>query len=271
MVVVAGLAACIVAVGPTSAGTEARAGGSQSAATGPVSATLTWDAGAGASTVAHVHLKITRSGTVAFDKSIGDVIGDESRLGKVFIRDLDADGEPEVLVSGDTGGTECCALLGIFDYRPRSGGYGRLAESFVGHNVTLASLDEEGIVIVTTDANFNGLFGSEADSWRPPEVLRYEHADGSPRMRDVTRRYPQLMTRDATRTKRILDHATRADIVTTQPVLAAYVADQYLLGSGSVGRHEIDVQTRRGNLGTARQASAYRARLMKLLHRFGYR
>lgn len=271
MVVVAGLAACIVAAGPTSAGTEARAGGSLRAAAGPVSATLTWDAGADASTVAHVHLKITRSGTVAFDKPIGDVIGDQSRLGNVLIRDLDADREPEVLVTGDTGGTECCALLGIFDYRPRSGGYGRLAESFIGHDFKLAALDEEGIVIVTTDPNFNGLFGSDADSWRPPEVLRYEHDDGSPRMRDVTRRYPELVTHDAARTKRILDHATRGDVVTTQPVLAAYVADQYLLGSGSVGRHEIDVQTRRGNLGSAKAAGAYRARLMKALRRFGYR
>jgi hypothetical protein len=76
------LAACIVAAARP-ARDRARAGGSQAAATGPVSASLTWDAGADASTVAHVHLKITRSRTVAFDKSIGDVIGDESRLGKV--------------------------------------------------------------------------------------------------------------------------------------------------------------------------------------------
>jgi len=274
----AATAAAVFALITTAAALPA---GTETVTAGAVAATLTWDAGPGGQTVNHARLRIVRDGTTAFNRSIADVVCDACELasvpagerqhGDVGLFDLDHDGEPEVVAEGFTGGAECCVNVGIYDYRPATGGYGRIVRSFATNDYSLQDLDhDKRLEIVSHDQRFDGLFGDDVGSWPPPVVQRFEHHGAAARLVDVTRRYPSVVQRDARRARALID---RTDLfgVPVPAVLAGYVADEELLGRGDLGMRMIKLLTKRGALGSPRHAAAYRTRLLKLLRRFGYR
>ena len=89
--------------------------------------------------------------------------------------DLDADGEPEVLVDAFTNGAHCCALTEIlrFDgttYAPFEASWGNL-----GYD--LKDLNGDGRPeLITADDAFSYAFSSFAGSFHPPLVLDYDAA-----------------------------------------------------------------------------------------------
>jgi hypothetical protein len=252
----------------------ARADGSESANDGAVTATLAW--GGDELDAQDATLTIVRGGgrVPAFAAKIPDVCGIGCKLageGDVQVTDLDGDGEPEVVVTGFTGGQGCCTIMGVYDFRPATGGYGAFVQDWRGSGFELAFADNDNREdIETGDIRFEGLFSSQAASFPPPAVFDYERPGGVPRLVDITRKFPVLIKHNASEAKRHLSHFHRGD-ADAGGYTAAYVADQYLIGHGSTGLKELDRQIARGVLGTPKAAKAYRARLLKLLHRYGYR
>ncbi len=108
--------ALLLPAGPAAA----QPAGEQSASSGDVVATLTWKAGAEEyDGVVSPRLKIERAGAVALDAGITDLckscfFNGDAKSPNVEVRDLDGDGEPDVLVQGFTGGPHCCTDLGIW-------------------------------------------------------------------------------------------------------------------------------------------------------------
>lgn len=280
-----GFLSCVIAAGLVSAALALPAG-TEDDSSGVVSATVHWDGARAESAVSGARLSITRGGAVAFDEAIPAVLCNGCRLatvpagepphGDVAVHDLDGDGEPEVLVEGFSGGADNPhARIGIFDYRPATGGYGELDGSYPEDALQFRDLDRDGNPeIETRDARFTGLFGPARFTWRPPVVQRYVHRDGVGILVDVTRRFPAVIRADARATQgQLNDFAHQVedlgDIV--RPVLAAHVADEYLLGRGAVAIRQLDALIASGAVGSPKVAAAYRARLLKLLRRFGYR
>ncbi len=274
-------AATAIAVLALTTTAAALSAGSEADSAGAVAATLSWDAGPGEQSVDNARLTIARSGTTALNAPIPDVVCDGCELatvpagqrhhGDVGVFDLDHDGEPEVVVEGFTGGVECCVNIGIYDYRPASGTYGKTVRDFAGGDFALEDLARDGhLELVSHDQRFVGLFGGERDAWPPPLVERYEHRGGVPRLVDATRRFPAVVQRDARAAHGMIDRTDLRD-VDVPPVLAGYVADEYLLGRPTTGLHMLELLTKRGELGSAKHAAAYRARLLRTLHRLGYR
>jgi hypothetical protein len=107
---------------------------------------------------------------------------------------------------------------------------------------------------------FSGAFTAYAASAFPPMVLQVEHGATV----DVTRRFPALIRADAKARLRYLRKARNGDDV--RGILAAYVADQYLLGRGATGTAEVDHQRR-----LKRISSAFKGQLLKQLHAWHYR
>ena len=254
-------------------------GGSATASAGAVQATLTWAAAEFGNK--DPHLVVTRAGAPAFDGSpvpAGSPCTEEGciyaasgkRDAPLQVVDLDADGEPEVLVDTYTGGAHCCALTEIlrFDattYAPAETSWGN-----IGYD--LKDLDGDGRPeFITADDAFSYAFASYAGSFHPPLVLDYDvTAKGS--FRNVTRRFPALARKNARDALHALARARRDHFETLGPV-AAYVADLYLLGRGREVRPYLARARKRGDLRNAsgRAPRSFDRKLLAFLHKQGYR
>jgi hypothetical protein len=271
-------AACLCAA---AADGEPSAAQMQTYSAGAVSATLSFDGapspGATIVNATGARLQITRGGVVAFDQPIPDVVCDGCELltgdrGNARVVDLDGDGEPEVLVNSRTGGNECCITLGIYGFAPATGDYDKLVRTFgVADANGLRDFNADGrLEVITDDPRFVGRFGSAAESWPPPVYLDYERRGGAPALVDVTRRFPAQIRRDAALAKTMFT-TLKPGGASPRAALAGYVADEELLGRGAVGLAQLDRQAARHRLGSPAQARAFRVRLLRLLHTYGYR
>jgi hypothetical protein len=265
--VAAGLATLAVLVAPTAA--PANDAGSVTHTAGAVTATIKWDKADGYG-VGNPQLFVVRQG-VRYDLTIADICQegcvlvpdddptDASGSSILKVADLDGDGEPEVLVDTFSGGAHCCltARLLTFDgtgYAPKDFNYGD-----VGYQ--LKDLDGDGRPeLVGQDPVFSGAFTAFAASAFPPLVLHADHG----RFVDVTKRFPALVRKDAAARLKALRKAKKGDDV--RGILAAYVADQYLLGKASVASRELARQRRAHRITTS-----FKPYLLKKLHAWGYR
>jgi hypothetical protein len=247
---------------------------SETVTSGNTTATLTWTPAEFGVTGAA--LTITRDGTVAFNRPIPDVVCDQCSLpgngaDDVKLVNLDGLDDDEVVVTAYTGGEHCCSLAGIYDFNSATGTYDELVENFASSGFNLDDLDHDGRPeIVTEDVRFEDLFTSHVASFPPPAVFIFVRQDDVPLLADVTAKYKSLIRRNASDAKAVFSRAGKNDRA-SRGVLAAYVADQYLLGRGSTGLKELDRQIKRGVLGGSSSAKAYRSKLLRALHRFGYR
>jgi hypothetical protein len=273
----AGAALALALVLPGAAG--AADGGSATASSGAVQATLTWAAAEFGNK--DPHLVVTRAGATVFDGSPVAASSPCSEDGCVYaasgkrngplqVVDLDADGEPEVLVDAYTGGAHCCAVTEMlrFDgtmYTPFEASWGN-----IGYE--LKDLDGDGRPeFVSLDDAFSYAFSSFAGSYHPPLVLDYA-ASAKGFFSDVTRRFPALARKNAKDALHTLARARRQHFETLG-VVAAYVADLYLLSRGREVRPYLARARKRGDLRTAsgRAPRSFDGKLLGFLHKQGYR
>jgi hypothetical protein len=143
----------------------------------------------------------------------------------VFVRDLDGDGEPEVLLDLYWGGAHCCFWSRIYRYDTAAARY-RVSLHFWGDpSYHLGNMDADGQPeFVTADDRFAYRFTAFAFSGMPIQLWSYR----SDKFTNVTRRFPKLVAKDAT-------HQWRAYLGSrkyheTRGFLAAWAADEYSLG-----------------------------------------
>jgi hypothetical protein len=260
----AGALLAVAGAGPA----RANDAGTITKSAGAVNATLEWDAADFG--IANPRLAVIRDG-VRYDQTIVDICdvgcilvtddgpGDASGTSMLKVADLDADGESEVLVDTFSGGAHCCLTARILTWN----GTGYTPKDIDYRDVGYALKDADGDgrpELVGQDPVFAAAFTAYAASAFPPLVYRVDHGT----LVNVTRKYPKLIRASATRLLKDLRKARRGDEV--RGVLAAYVADQYLLGKGATGTREIDRQRRQG-----RVSKGFKAYLLKRLKAWHYR
>jgi hypothetical protein len=239
--------------------------GTETTTSGALSATLAWDAGA--DYPANSRLTITRAGAVAFQRAIPQVCGtecdrtagDTDEFGFV---NLDGKGEPELILDAYNF-DPCCETLGIYEADPATGAY----HEFALHSTStmfVEDADDDGVAeIVTRDGRLSRALDA---GYLPRRVFRYQAGA----VRDVTRRFPDEVTEDADFILEAIDDLKRHDS-SAPSALGAYVAAQYLVGHGKAGLKVLDRELARGVIGGPKASRAYRRKLLKLLHRYGYR
>jgi hypothetical protein len=205
---------------------------------GAVKAVLTYKVGPGRFNVSGTHLAIVRSGVTLLDTDVPEPCngcgimpaGSGGGTAKSLqVADLDGDGEPEVLLDIFTGGAHCC--LDTWIYRLTGTSYTGTPARWGDVGYSLKDLNRDGIPeLKSADDRFAYAFTSFAESWFPPRVWQFRAG----KLTDVTRNYPALIRADVKQTLRLY-HSKHRRTLDLRGVIAAYVADQYLLGHGSAG------------------------------------
>jgi hypothetical protein len=216
-----------------------------------------------------LRLSITRAGVTWASGSLGASYLERPKLS---VRDLDADGEPEVWVDTYTGGAHCCDESRFFRYVPSRNGYAKTFHGWGNASYRAINLDgRDGVELDSRDDRFAYVFTSFAGSFFP---LRIWHFDRG-RLRDVTRLFPGLVEHDATELWRT--HETfRREGTDVRGVLAAWLADEYLIGREESGWAALDLAYRRGELGPSKelagwpQGTSYLRALKAHLRKLGY-
>jgi subtilisin-like proprotein convertase family protein len=197
----------------------------------------------------HRHGKLAFDGTVAAAGCGGCALSGLSTIqgDPLLIRDLDGDGEPEVLVDLFSGGAHCCWLTVFFRYD----GHGYLKTTHVWGDPAyqLKDLDGDGRPeLVSADDRFAYEFTFYAASALPVQIWHFDRGV----LIDVTSNYPAVVRKDAaTLWSEYLQtrHESGADV---RGVLAAWLADEYRLGLADQGWKKIDTAYAAGEVSPPR-------------------
>jgi hypothetical protein len=240
--VLAALAAlCLLA--PAAAATT------ETATNGVVTATLSYDHAQDSAEWRNLLLTITRDGQQAFSDD-PRFAGCESRYcapagygarDSVSARDLDGDGEPEVIVDLYTGGAHCCVVSRF--YRWTGTGYVPADRNFGDPGYRIEDLDGDGVQeLITADYRFGYAFTAFAFSLMPVRVydLRAGHWEL------VTRNFPELIRKDAAAAWRYF--RKNGKLGEPRGAIAAWAADQFLLGRKASTRRTLNRLARQRRL-----------------------
>ncbi len=271
------IACCLSAVAPASA-----AAVTETSSAGAATATLTYDRTDDG--IKNTRITVHRDGTRLVDspgprfprcseRCEYSPLNAFVREKSIFVRNLDADSEPEVLGEFYTGGANCCSVSRIYDFDPAGGLYRQIDRNWnTGNHRGPRDLDRDGAAeFLSTDARFEFRFGCGACTPEPVRVFRLRAG----RFADVTRRFRAQIRSDLRENLRSFRRARR-DRFAARGVLAAVVADRYLLGEGKRARRTLRSALRKGYLRGARgdgipDGRAYIRALLRFLRRTGYR
>jgi hypothetical protein len=216
-----------------------------------------------------LRLQITRSGRTWQSGPLGTTYFIRP---KVRVRDLDADGEPEVWVDTYTGGAHCCFGSRLFRYVPARHAYAGTFHLWGNVGYRAKNIDGRGgVELMTSDDRFAYVFTSFAASAFPIQFWHFDHG----RVIDVTRDFPGQIELDANALWRsyLRFRPGRDD---PRGVLAAWMADQYLLGREEGGWATLESIVKRRELGPRPdlvgwpQGRAYLRALRAFLEKTGY-
>jgi len=211
------------------------------------SATLSWSKG-DFTTAEKPHLTIKIEGQVVLDKDLTKACELCTSLGDpkhdIAFRDVEGDGEPEVTVDLFSGGAHCCFTTLIFRLKPGPPPtYSTTVASWGNGGYVLKQLDGDGIAdFVTTDDAFAYTFAPYVASYRPPQFFEFRAG----RMVNRTRHFPALIRKDLHEIDKELPDARKFG--ETRGLIAARVADMYLLGLGPKVNAYLEAALKRGDL-----------------------
>ena len=258
---------------------------SVSASAGPVTATMT-AIGAASDTIitgaTGMRITVARGGGTAFNGGLrpcrfgcepNDPTG--ARFSELSLADLDGDGEAEVLVDRSDGFTPCCTLeTAILRRDPATGAYGEIDRHW-GESYRVTDLDgDHHAELVTGDLRFYQRFAPRVAGFQlPMKILQLR----GPRLVDVTTAHGSLIRRDARSLSRLIrstdgiaDGRRRGSRTLARaglmPQLAAYSADERMLGHRTVGDRRVSAEVARGHV-----SPGFRRELLRFLVRTGYR
>ena len=184
----------------------------------------------------------------------------------ILARDLDGDGEPEIVVSLSSGAAYCCSWWRVYSFRgnryvPQLHWWGD-----INAVPALRDLDrDKRVELISVDDRFAALAPHVAAAY-PLQIWRFGHGS----FRDVTRQYRSHIAAHAAR---LWSRYERRQGL-ARYLLAAWAADQYLLGRQTQADRVLDAALRKGQFVDHLQGpddpAAYLRFLKAFLHRNGY-
>ena len=254
------------------AGSAEGATQSVSAGEGTVAATLSYQASEaepGSGPVAGLELDITRSGESFFSGPVGSThclstCGLEHfGGGPLEVKELEGDGEPDVVVELNTGGAHCCTVVQVFSLDPGVQAYHVFEKDFGDPGAALLDLAGDGrLEFESADDRFAYAFASYAFSGLPLQIWRFQDN----RFLDVTREFPQALAADAARQFKGFLATRHAGL--GLGLIAAWAADEDALGHRGLVARTLAREARRGRLRSREAFTPSGDRFIEKLNRF---
>lgn len=223
------------------------------------------------------HLTISQAGVTVFDAGVKmpcKPCGLQAPFNKgvLRLRDVDGDGEPEVLLDVFSGGAHCCSYVLVYRFLAFGNTYERIPLALGDPGYVLRDYNKDGrLEFVTGDDRFAYLFTSYADTAFPLTIYQL----GEKGFVDVTRKFRRQVRADARRWLRVYRQALhqKRDV---RGVLAAFLADEYLARHSKQGWRVLRRAARKGQLKspygdkTGPTGKRYLRKLRGYLRRWGY-
>ena len=223
-----------------------------------------------------LRLTITRDGASAYDAEIASPNCAPCELEEladsrspVSVADLEGTGQPDVIVDLYTGGAHCCTILQIYSFDPGTMTYRPLEHDFGDPGARIADVAGDGhLELESADDRFAYEFTPYAYSGLPLQVWSVREG----RLVDTTRSFRSALVADAAKWLKAFRQARREG--TGNGVIAAWAADEELLGHGGLVKRTLAREASRGNLRSREHfgPSGHRfvVKLMRFLKRLGY-
>ncbi len=251
----------------------------QTAQSGNVSATFTFSGSYPNFT--GLHLSIAQGATVYYDEPVASKLcgtycapGSPSGKGSsVHVLDLEHDGQPDVVLDLYSGGAHCCSIEQVFSFDPGTMTYTETQHDFGDPGEQIVDLGHNGrYEFLTADDSFAYEFTDFAASGLPIQILTFSNR----RFRGVTRQYPKLIKRDAAGWLKAFNSMARQHYSDSVGVVAAWAADEELLGHVKLVNTFLANQLKAGHLNSALSpeepgGAKFVAKLRKFLRTHGYR
>jgi hypothetical protein len=251
----------------------------QTARSGDVSATFSFS-GSFSSGYTSERLTIARAGTVAYDQPVSSRFcytacapGAPSANGpSVHVVDLEHDGEPDVVVDLFSAGAHCCSIEQVFSFDSATGTYVESERNFGDPGDRIVDLGHDGrLEFLSADDSFAYEFTDYAASGMPIQVLTFSRG----RFRDMTRSYPRLIAKDAANWLATFKRLSKSRYHDSVGVIAAWAADEDLLGHQRLVSRYLAQQATAGHLNSALSpqepgGKRFIANLQRFLRRHGY-
>jgi hypothetical protein len=173
-------------------------------------------------------LSIARSGTVYYDQPIvGPLCHRACEPSAVHVVDLEGRGQPDVVLDLYSEGAHCCSIEQVFSFDPGTMTYAKTQHDFGDPGANLVDLDHKGRdEFLSANDAFAYEFTDFAASGLPIQILKFSGG----RFVDVTRGYPRLIAKDASRWLKAFKGMARTHYADSVGVIAAWAADEDLLG-----------------------------------------
>lgn len=224
-----------------------------------------------------LRLTIARGGAAVYDQPVvasfcgnlcwpGPSVSGRSA---VQVVDLEHTGEPDVVLDLYSGGAHCCNQVQIFSFDAASSRYVETERVFGDPVARIVDLAHDGrFEFVTADDSFAYRFTDFGASGLPIEILSF--AGGH--FTDVTRSYPSLVAKNAALYLRAFKGMAKEHYPDSVGVIAAWAADEDLLGHSKLVSRYLRAQAAAGHLNAPFMAGGTKfiANLQKFLRRQGY-
>lgn len=218
-------------------------------------------------------LEISRGGTVYYNEPVtskfcGNLCVPYSGItGKsaVSVVDLEHDGQPDVVLDLYSGGAHCCTIVQVFSLDPGTMTYVETETNFGDPGARIVDLRHNGrYEFLTADDAFAYEFTDYAGSGLPIQILRFTGGG----FVEVTRNYPRLVAKDAAFWLKAYKHTASDHYQDSVGVIAAWAADEELLGHAKLVNTELTQQAKLGHLGSALYPQGSGQRFIVKLKRF---
>ncbi|NNN01673.1 MAG: hypothetical protein HKL86_07580 [Acidimicrobiaceae bacterium] len=201
----------------------------------------------------HPWLTISRSATVIYRQPVTSAwcssecwpASSFARQSALHVVRLGSGVTPSVVLDLYTGGAHCCVVEQVFSVDQKSGRIVKVERNFGDPGARLVRLGRtSSFDFVSADDSFAYAFTDYAASGLPVEVLSFSHHA----FHDVTRSFPTLITRDALQWQKAFNDAKGSGYQDTVGIVAAWAADEDMLGHFSKVRNFLNAQLKAGHL-----------------------